>query len=260
MRCIGLRKFSDDPSNLGISWESIGSYFGKSYLRGKNTIIISAFAVQGKYLEVENMNMKIPLAAFAIVLIACAGIVLAMPGWNKKMMNPQGWQNETQQNSTCGGRMGPRFMDLPANESNRTMYGRRMEMDFDLNESNKTMHMRRMEMNMASFNSTAIEQFNQAVEDGDYQTAKQLHETYGLGGGLFDKLNETTFAKYSQIQKLISELRQELGMDGQSGNGPGLGEGFEMGPGFGGFPGNMGFGFGHGMRPIPEEMKEAGSS
>ncbi len=65
-------------------------------------------------------------------------------------------------------------------------------------------------------NATEIGEFRQAVLDGDYQTAKQLHDQYGLGGQLFGRLNETTFADYSGMGKLAAKLRQELGIGNQS--------------------------------------------
>jgi hypothetical protein len=65
--------------------------------------------------------------------------------------------------------------------------------------------------------TAGYQQFIKAVTSNDYQTAEQLHKEYGFGGKLFDKLNETTFSKYSQIYTLSTELRQELGMTGQPG-------------------------------------------
>lgn len=71
---------------------------------------------------------------------------------------------------------------------------------------------------VTNINYTAeYQQFIQAIESGNYATAEQLHQQYGFGGKLFDKLNETTFAKYSQIYALTTELREELGMKGQPG-------------------------------------------
>jgi len=63
-------------------------------------------------------------------------------------------------------------------------------------------------------------QFAAAVSNGDWAAAKQLHDTYGFGGPMFDRLTEQTFAKYSSIHKLESqlstlrgELASELGMN-----------------------------------------------
>jgi hypothetical protein len=63
------------------------------------------------------------------------------------------------------------------------------------------------------FNATATQEFVQALMSGNYSQARQLHTEYGLGGMIFDKLNETTFAQYSQIYQLRGELRQELGQN-----------------------------------------------
>lgn len=62
-------------------------------------------------------------------------------------------------------------------------------------------------------NHTQMADFENAVEAGDFQTAKRLHAEYGVGGPFFDKLNETTFVKYSQIRVMTKELMSELGMD-----------------------------------------------
>jgi len=65
-------------------------------------------------------------------------------------------------------------------------------------------------------NATEISDFQQAVLNGDYQTAEQLHTQYGLGGPLFGKLNATTFADYSDLSSLALKLDQELGIGNQS--------------------------------------------
>ncbi|VVB98435.1 Uncharacterised protein [uncultured archaeon] len=65
----------------------------------------------------------------------------------------------------------------------------------------------------APFNATVVQDFRQAVASGNYAEAKQLHDTYGIGGKLFDKMNETTFAKFSQIYGLEASLRQDLGLN-----------------------------------------------
>lgn len=75
-----------------------------------------------------------------------------------------------------------------------------------------------------TFNRTIIaeqmQQFSDAVQNGDYETAKKLHGQYGFGGPMFSMLNETTFAKYSQMSALqeqagalARELQAELGLD-----------------------------------------------
>jgi hypothetical protein len=65
-------------------------------------------------------------------------------------------------------------------------------------------------------NATEISAFRQAVLDNDYQAAKQLHDEYGLGGPFFERLNETTFADYSEMSNLANKLRQELGIGNQT--------------------------------------------
>ncbi len=80
------------------------------------------------------------------------------------------------------------------------------------NQTNTTWQgMRNMSMH---FNAPEMQAFNKAVESGDYQTAQQLHQEYGFGGPIFDKLNETTFAQYSQIRNLQNQLAIELGLNG----------------------------------------------
>jgi hypothetical protein len=68
------------------------------------------------------------------------------------------------------------------------------------------------------FNSTEQKAFEAAVESGDFAAAAKLHEEYGFGGPMFEKLNATTFAKFSQVHKLQSELMADLGME----RGPGM--------------------------------------
>jgi len=62
-------------------------------------------------------------------------------------------------------------------------------------------------------NATEMGQFRAAVMAGDYAAAKRLHDGYGLGGGLFGRLNETTFAQYSQIYNMSAALEKELGIN-----------------------------------------------
>ncbi|MFA5930044.1 MAG: hypothetical protein WC861_04130 [Candidatus Micrarchaeia archaeon] len=66
------------------------------------------------------------------------------------------------------------------------------------------------------FNSTEHEAFEAAVESGDFAAATKLHEEYGFGGPMFEKLNATTFAKFSQVHRLQSELQGELGLNATS--------------------------------------------
>jgi hypothetical protein len=68
--------------------------------------------------------------------------------------------------------------------------------------------------------------FREAVESGSFEEAMQLHESCGFGGQVFGLLNESTFAKYSQVYELTNELRGELGLDQQ----PGIDFGLGMGP------------------------------
>lgn len=137
------------------------------------------------------MDRKIMLAIMTIFLLGCAGVVFSSPDQHKGMM---GWeQNFTAKNHT------------------------RM----NINSMRQTI------------NSTEFRQFEQAVISEDYQTTKKLQrkisedfarirksgricesdDQYGLGGPIFDKLNETTFPDYSQIHILSEKLKSELGGD-----------------------------------------------
>ncbi len=131
------------------------------------------------------MEKKILAAASAIILFVLAGLVFAMPGWQKWGEGAQNgtwpappWQNKTWQAG-----------------------------------------------NYSQFNSTQVREFRSSVESGDFATAKQLHNKYGFGGPLFGRLNESTFAQYSQIfqlrsqlQNLTGALHQELGLTGAMGH------------------------------------------
>jgi hypothetical protein len=170
------------------------------------------------------MEMKILAAALAIALVAFVGVGFAMPGW----AGFAGWgmMNGPAQNGSW--QWGNASL-------NGTMHG----------GGNGTFGMRGRGMGLnQTFNSTQVQEFDSAVASGDYATAKQLHDDYGIGGSLFGKLNETTFPQYSQIYNLQSQLtnltgqlRQELGFGGKQ----------PMGPHFGGFMMGHG-GFGRGMR------------
>ncbi len=138
------------------------------------------------------MDSKIIVASFALLAIAFAGAAFAMPGWYDGMMGHGGGQNRT---------------------FNGTW--------------NATGHWGGPGMNSTKPNATIVQQFQQAVASGDYQTAKQLHDTYELGGPLFSKLDSTSFSTYSQIyntqnqlSSLKTQLRQELGPNQTQGNGP----------------------------------------
>ncbi len=65
-------------------------------------------------------------------------------------------------------------------------------------------------------NSTQVSEFWQAVASGDYQTAESLHQAYGLGGPLFGRLNETTFADFSQLYNARAKLWSDLGLNPSS--------------------------------------------
>ena len=127
------------------------------------------------------MDNRIMFVALGVAALALAGIAFAAggQGWNVTGVSHQDW--------------------------NGTLKGHGM--------------MRGLEGNGTRIlNRTAMAQerasFQQAVLADDYSTAKNLSGEYGFGGPLFGKLNETTFAKYSQIANLESQLRQELGLNG----------------------------------------------
>ncbi|MFH1470742.1 MAG: hypothetical protein ABIF01_03270 [Candidatus Micrarchaeota archaeon] len=169
------------------------------------------------------MDLKIVTGALVLSFIAFMGIVSAMPNWQGGSGDNVGsdfgcgdsGHNRARFNNTMNC-TGPRFNST--GNFTRPLGPR-------LNPGG----------NQAGpqFDSTKMDEFKQAIGSGDYQMAMQLHETYGFGGPLFDKLTETTFAKYSQIYNLQNELRQELGIEKHFGIGMGF-EGFEMGhgPGF----------------------------
>jgi hypothetical protein len=119
------------------------------------------------------MDMKILAAIAAVLVLASAGLAFASSGFN------EGRQGSGK-NETWKGQANRLF----GPERNATLRG----------------------------NSTELAQFRQALQSNDFSAAKQLHNAYGFGGPLFGKLNETTFAKYSEISRLSEELRQELGM------------------------------------------------
>ena len=102
---------------------------------------------------------------------------------------------------------------------------------------------------MPRFNSTEQKAFEAAVESGDFAAATKLHGEYGFGGPLLGKLNETTFAKYSQIANLESQLETELGLNATGMMPPMQGKlGFGMRPGMQGGRGMMAPEFAKGMR------------
>ncbi len=137
------------------------------------------------------MDMKIIGAVFVVAILAFVGIGYATNWYH-------GGMNGTAMNQTWSGH----------GNMSRTGHG------FQTPPGNFT-----------RANSTTIQQFEQSIKSDDFQTAMELHTTYGLGGPIFDKLNSTTFSQYSQIADLQAQLDRELGMNRSMG---GLG-------GFGGF-------------------------
>ncbi|VVB65556.1 Uncharacterised protein [Candidatus Gugararchaeum adminiculabundum] len=131
------------------------------------------------------MNNKIVAVAFAMVLTLFVGTALAMPSFGRGMEREHEAEDAAIDVASSG--------QIGA-EQNETEVERVNASDI-------------------------IEQFKLAVINGDYQAAMQLHETYGVGGGMFGKLNETTFAKYAQIYVMTNELMTQMGMGG-----PGIGE------------------------------------
>ena len=145
------------------------------------------------------MDQRIMLVVLGVAALAFAGLAFAAGG--------QGWNAS----------------GLQAGSWNGTIKGHGMMRGFDGNgtqSQNRTVRMEEMK------------QFEQAVLSDDYSTAKNLSREYGFGGPMLEKLNETTFAKFSQIANLESQLRQELGMNATGMMPPMIG-----GPGFGNRPG-----------------------
>jgi len=122
--------------------------------------------------------------------------------------------------------------------------------------------------NYTKANATQMDAFKSAVASGDYATSLSLHNTYGLGGPMFSQLNETTFAKYSNVYNLQTQLadaakefRQSLGQNetagGQGARGRGemrqapanapLEQGGRMGTGQRGFANGFANGFERGF-------------
>ncbi len=151
------------------------------------------------------MDYKL-FAVVAIAFTVIAGMAFAAPGWYGDNFRMQGGTGNWTRNPSwnyAGYHNGARF----ANGANSTFKGPR-GFGRGLN---------------ATFNSTAARDFQAAVESGDYATASSLHSQYGFGGPIFGKLNETTFAMYSSIASLTSQLRAELGLNS---TGKGIARGF----------------------------------
>ncbi|MCX6770824.1 MAG: hypothetical protein NTX79_02100 [Candidatus Micrarchaeota archaeon] len=185
------------------------------------------------------MDRRILFVVLGVAALALAGLAFAASGqgWNVTGFGPQDW-NGTRMASPEGWNGTFRGHGMMREGVN----GTRAQPPEGWNGT----RMMRGETNGAQMlNRTAradeMKQFEQAVLSDDYPTAKNLSAAYGFGGPLFGKLNATTFATYSQIANLESQLRQELGMNatGMMPPGPMMG-----GPGFGGMPGTAGRGMG----------------
>ncbi|MFA6489645.1 MAG: hypothetical protein WCT52_03090 [Candidatus Micrarchaeia archaeon] len=86
--------------------------------------------------------------------------------------------------------------------------------------------------NAASLNPAEHEQFQAAVETGDFAAATALHGQYGFGGRMFESLDAKSFAKFSEMHNAMQsgdyekaqEIRAELRADGGFGTGKGAGQ------------------------------------
>ena len=174
------------------------------------------------------MDRRIMFVILGAAALALAGLAFAAggQGWNATGFGPQDW-NGTRMAASSG--------------ENGTFRGHGMMRGNSTQEQNRAAREEEMK------------QFEQAVLADDYSSAKSLSTQYGFGGQMFAKLNETTFAKFSQIAVLESQLRQELGMNA-TGMMPPLigGPEFGMGPGMKRGMGMMGpeiaKGMGHGKK------------
>lgn len=124
------------------------------------------------------------MAAFAMALLAAAGMAYAMPFWGAGL----GAQDS---------------QDAP-------------------------MQWRELKNQTLEDLSGQLGQFHAAVAEGDYAAAKGLHEEYGFGGRMFERLSESSFPKYSQVYNLHTELMEELGINA---TGMGFGRGGRFGKG-----------------------------
>ena len=173
------------------------------------------------------MDRRIMFVVLGVAALALAGLAFAAggQGWNATGFDPQNWNGTVQ---------GHRMMRSHGSE-NATGSG--------MMRGNGT-----QALNMTA-RAEEMKQFEQAVLSDDYSTAKQLNTEYGVGGPIFGKLNETTFAKFSQIANLESQLRQDLGLNATGMMPPEIGgPGFGMRPGMKGGRGMMEPGFAKGMR------------
>ena len=164
------------------------------------------------------METKTLAVAFTALLIAFAGLAFAFPGfgdggWQGMM---QGWQGNPGPrpfgNGTGNFTGGP---GMPPCGNGSEFPPHRFDGNGSANFTGwqPPMH----PSGNSTLNRTQLreeqQKFESAVLSGDWATAESLHSTYGFGGALFGKLNETTFATYSQLYKLADELRQQLGPD-----------------------------------------------
>lgn len=193
------------------------------------------------------------IAAFAVALFAFAGTAFAMPngfgGWMGHGGNAA-WQNQT--GNWTGYAPG---QNQTVNWSQAAWQKQTWGMHRGFNSSfngTKFSHRHRFGPGQgfngtrggpmpgfnSTFNSTQIGSFRQAVQSGDYEAALQMHQSTGIGGSVFDKLNSTTFSMYSQIFNLESQIQvlegqlKALGINFMPGAGVATGHNFAFGHNF----------------------------
>jgi hypothetical protein len=211
--CAGSRAHAEGISSpkSGVIWVLFGRHSGKTTYKEPVESLAQALAnaqLARRVREGEDMDRRILFVILGAAALALAGLAFAAggQGWNVTGFGPQDW-NGTR-------------MAAPAGE-NGTFRGHAMLRGNGTEELNRTAR------------EDEAKQFEQAVLADDYSAAKSLNTQYGVGGPMFGKLNETTFAKFSQIAVLESQLRQELGMNAtgmmppliggpEFGNGPGM--------------------------------------
>ena len=187
--------------------------------------------------EGGNMDQRIMLVVLGVAALAFASLAFASggQGWNASGLQAGSW------NGTIQGHGMMRGFDW--NETHAQLpegwNGTRMMRGFDGNgtrmapQGNESCAGRGT---MPRFNSTEQKAFEAAVDSGDFTAAAKLHEEYGFGGPMFEKLNATTFARFSQVHRLQSGLMADLGMEKM----PGM----MAGEGFGRMQGGRGKGMG----------------
>ena len=179
------------------------------------------------------MDRRIMFVVLGIAALALAGLAFAAggQGWNATGLSQQNWDGTAQGHKIMRGGPGN------VNETGCGMMRR--------GEGNGTF----AQAGAPRFNSTEQKAFKAAIESGDFAAATKLHEEYGFGGKMFEKLNATTFVKFSQIANLESQLETELGMNATGMMPPLLNRpGFGMRPGVQGGRGMMEPEFAKGMR------------